>query len=228
MFSPQNYVTKSSSPNDIYYSFTPGTTYTFNSSPSTPEDGLVSVNSSPGVVYIGNSSPDNPAHKERTCPVIRGNDGSPSKSNDGNIRCSYKYEDFQDTSDLQAYIDNFGPDEGFHDTMREYCSRPDKKSCDDCKIWSSSYPNESKYHSDDSYSDSSHHSHNYYKKKHSKSSYSEHHNSKKFHNHNNSSNGNGFLMMLLIVILIVLIVWFVIDYRRRYQGGHPLGGMGKK
>lgn len=234
MFTPQNFVNESS-PDGAYYNFSPDTARTF----ANPSPASVSVNSSPGVVYIGDSSPDNPAHKNRsTCPTIGRNNGTPRVSEkDGSVECSYDFKDFQNTSDLQEYVDAFGPDEGFHETMREYCQRPSEYCSDgrsktgmtsrgctnmkaggsageDCRLWASQYPDEAKhfrkdYSSDDSDSDSPYH--------HSKD-----------HPDNTSDDGGGFWMILVIIILIVIIVWIFIDYKKRYQGGHPLGGMGKK
>lgn len=235
MFSPQNFVPNTSSPEGSYYHFSPGTASTFNSSKSSASNHTVSANSSPGAIYIGKSSPDNPAHRGRSCPVIGSNNGSPHfSSDDGSVKCSYKFDDFQDTSDLQTYVDNFGVDDGFHETMREYCQRPDKKSCEDCQTWSSQYPQESRkdgHRSDYSSDSSSSHGRTPRKtpKRHysSDSSTGSHHSNHPSKN-NSSDDGNSFWMFLVIIILIVLIIWIVVDYRRRYHGGHPLGGMGMK
>jgi hypothetical protein len=232
MFSPQNYVEKSSATPGFHYNFSPGTAYTFGSSKSSPDEHSVSVNSSPGAVYIGNSSPDNPAHKGRTCPVIGSNNGSPQVSDNGSVNCSYKFEDFQDASDLQTYVDNFGADEGFHETMKEYCSRSDKESSEDCKLWSSQYQDNTGYHSNSSSNSSpSVNSKKNYPMYHTDDSRDyEHHSNKHESGHKRAGDpdneGNGFWIMLVIIILIVLIIWIVYDYRRRHQGGHHLGGMG--
>lgn len=236
MFSPQNYVKKTSSPPGFHYNFSPGTAYTFGSSKSSPSNHSVSVNSSPGAVYIGNSSPDNPAHKGRSCPVIGSNNGSPQISDDkGSVNCSYNYGDFQDTSDLQIYLDNFGPDAGFHDTMKEYCSRSDKESSEDCKLWSSQYPDKTGYHSNSSSNSTpsvnSKKNRRMYHSDDSDNSKNSKHHSEKHELHGQrqddpDNEGNGFWIMLVIIILIVLIIWIVYDYRRRYHGGHNLGGMG--
>lgn len=235
MFSPQNYVEESSATLGFHYNFSPGTAYTFGSSKSSPDEHSVYVNSSPGAVYIGNSSPDNPAHKAGSCPVIGSNNGSPQISEDnGSVNCSYKFEDFQNTSDLQTYIDNFGADAGFHDTMSEYCSRPDKGSSDDCKLWSSQYPDKSRYNFSDNSNSSSNSSPSVNSKKIRRMYHSDDSKKYKHHPYKNSSKkvgdpdneGNSFWVMLVIIILIVLVIWIVYDYRRRYHGGHHLGGMG--
>jgi len=237
MSTPPNFGNESS-PDGAYYNFSPDAARTF----ANPSPASLSVNSSPGVVYIGDSSPDNPIHKNRsTCPTIGRNNGTPRVSDkDGSVECSYDFKDFQNTSDLQEYVDAFGPDDGFHETMREYCQRPSEWCSDgesktgrtsrgctnmkasgsagkDCRMWASQYPDEAKhfgkdYSSDESGSDSSHH-------------YSKHYDNP---SDNTSENGGGFWMILVIIILIVIIAWIFIDYKKRYQGGHPLGGMGKK
>jgi hypothetical protein len=132
MYHTEEFVYNTSPSGSSHYGFSPMGANTF-AKPSPNQRSIRSVNSSPSVVYLGTSSPDNPAHQNlknrniAVCPVIGNSDGNPEETDEG-VRCSYDYDDFQEVSDLQTYADSFGQDEGFHETMREFCQRP-SRSC---------------------------------------------------------------------------------------------------
>ena len=245
MESPKDFVYNSSPSGSSYYGFSPlgGNTFT---NPSPSFQSFQSVNSSPGAIYYGTSSPDNPVHQRLNnrsdvplCPVIGNSDGNPQETEDG-VRCSYEYKDFQDISDLQTYADTFGQDGGFHDTMREFCSRPsehcfggdtpDSKTnlCtnitsvgevgDICRTWASQNPQHAPprsrgYESGGSWEKNSRSSYSTRRShKSDRSNYSE-----RYHKKNDS--GISLWMIILVVILIVIIAAVFMDYRRRYNKG---------
>lgn len=249
MFSPKGIGYNSSPSGSSYYGFSSPAGNTF----TKPSPAFESVNSSPGVEYIGSSSPDNQAHvglgKNREtsiCPIIGTSNGNPVQTEDGGVRCSYEFEDFQDVSDLQTYADTFGQDEGFHETMKEFCHRsssscfggdtPDSKSglCtnlssvgevgDICRSWASQNPSHlsSSRGYESSGSRSTKNSKSSYSSRRSSSSNSSYHGKQK--KHGTKNNHNVFWFIVLVVILLVIIGCVYMDYRRRYNGGFRVGG----